>query len=102
MQLDKWNGCFQCLFGLCLMFYNNFFTILVCYLKVHIGFNVRRSPKYQTNNKSDGYLSDNLIFTLQSFLVMFEYLNEIIHSTEEAQPNGCDNHQQKINVTQST
>ena len=47
----------------------------------------------------DGYLSDNFIFTLQSFLVVLEYLNEVIHTTEETQPNGCDNHQEQIDIT---
>ena len=81
------------------MFDDDFLPILIGYLKVQVGFDIWRCPKNQANDKSNGYLSDNLIFTLQSFLIVLENLNEVIHTAEETQPNGSDNHQEQIDIT---
>ena len=63
---------------------------------------IRRRPEYQSHDQADANLSYNLIFALQSLLVALEYLDEVVHSTEKAEPYGGDDHQDQIDVAQTS
>ena len=63
---------------------------------------IRTEPERQTHNEADRHLTHNLIHALQAFLVTFENLDIVIQETQEAQPDGGDNHEQQIDVTHTT
>ena len=65
---------------------------------LHIG----RCPQHKTHDESDAHLSHNLVTTFQSFLVVAEYLYEVVHATQEAEPQRGDNHQDEVDVAQTT
>ena len=69
--------------------------------EVLVHLHVWRSPEYQTNDEADTNLSYDFIFALQSLFVALENLDEVIHSTEETEPYGGDEHQDQIDVAQS-
>ena len=65
---------------------------------LHIG----RHPQHKSYDKADTNLSDDFVFAFQSLLIAAEYLDIIVHSTKEPQPNSGDDHQYQIDVTQSS
>ena len=60
------------------------------------------SPEHQTHDEAYAHLSHNLVLTLQAFLVALEDLDEVVHSTEETEPYGGDDPQDKIDVAQTS
>ena len=69
---------------------------------VLIGLHVGRSPKHQSDNQSDAYLTHNLVLAFQSFLVAMEDLDVVVHAAEKAQPHRGDEHQNQIDIAQTT
>ena len=83
------------------MFYHYFVALLLVYqILVHL--HVGRCPQYESNDESDAHLTYNLVTALESFLVVAEYLDEVVHTAKESQPYGCDNHQKQIYVAQTS
>ena len=70
--------------------------------EVLVHLHVRRSPEHQTHDETDAHLSHNLVLTLQAFLVALENLDEVVHAAQETQPYGGDDHQDEIDVAQTS
>ena len=59
---------------------------------------VGTGPEHKSHDETDADLSHNLVFTLQSFLVLAENLDVVVHETEESEPYGGDEHQDEVDV----
>ena len=101
MVLDEGDCGLERFLGFLLVLHHHF-TPLFLHFKVEIGLHIGRQPEHQTHDKTYAHLSHNLVFALQTLLVVLENLYKIVHSTEKTEPYGGDNHQQQINVAQST
>ena len=70
--------------------------------EVLVHLDIRWSPEHQTYDEPDSYLTHDLVFAFQSFLVTLEYLDEVVHASQESQPYGGDDHQDEVDVAQTT
>ena len=59
---------------------------------------VRTQPERKSYHKAQQHLSYYLVDARQSFLVFLEDLDIVVHKAQKAQPDGRDNHQQKVDV----
>ena len=83
------------------VFHHGFLALAVdgeVLVHLHVG----RSPEHQAHDESDTHLSHNLVFTLQALLVALENLDEVVHTAQEAEPYGGDDHQDEIDVAQTS
>ena len=97
MVLDKGDSGHQRLHGLRLVLYHQFLVLLL-YGDVLAHYGIGTEPQGQTDDKANGHLAHNLIPALQTFLVAAEYLDVVVHETEEAQPHGGHQHQDDVDV----
>ena len=101
MAFDKWYSGLQRLACLSPVSHHEFMPLfLVCQVLVHL--HIRRSPQHESHDESDAHLTDNLVAALKSFLVVAEYLDEVVHASKESQPYSGDDHQEQINVAQTS
>ena len=100
VALDKRNGRLQRLHGLCAVLDDGLLTVvLISEVLVHL--HVGRGPEHEAHNETDAHLSHYLVATLQSLLVVAEYLYEVVESAEHAEPHRGDYHEQQIYIAQS-
>src|SRR3712207_169676 len=97
MVLHEGNRCLQRFHGFRFMGHYRFLSLALG-LNVEVDFGVGAGPKRQSHDETDGYLTHNLVLSLQSILVFLEYFDVIVQETEEAQPYGCGNHEQQVDV----
>ena len=63
---------------------------------------IRTQPQRQSDDKTYRQLTDNLVAAFQSFFVLAEYLDIVVHKAQESQPYRGDNHQQQIDVAHTS
>ena len=81
---------------------NRLFLRYLCYLWLiqrlaHNG--IGTQPQRQTYDETDTHLSHNLPFTFQTVFVTTEDLDIVIEESQESQPNGSNDHQDDVNVS---
>ena len=101
MVLDERNGGLQRLDGFRLVL-DDHLLVLLSLRNILTHYCVRTQPECQTYDEANRHLTYNLIDALQTFLVLTEYLDIVIHEPQEPQPYRCDNHEQQIDVSHSS
>ena len=101
MALDERDGCLQRLVRFALMLHYYLLTLtLVNEVLVHL--DVWRRPQHKTHYQTDTHLTYYLVATLQAFLVVAEYLYEVVHAAQHTEPQRGDNHQYEVDVAQAS
>ena len=83
------------------MFYNHFLVLLLN-INILTNYYIWTQPKCQSYDKTNTYLAYNLVFTLQAILVTFENLDIVIKESKESKPDGGNDHQDKICITDTS
>ena len=102
MSFNKGDSGFKRLARLAAVFHHHLGIVFALQCQVFVHLHVGRRPQNKADDKSDTHLSHNFILTFQPLFVVAEYLNEVVHAAQKAQPHGGYHHQYEVNVAQPT
>ena len=98
MPFDEGYCCLQRLGGLGPVLHYDFLAVLLLDGQVLVYLGVRTEPQHQAHDEADAYLSYNLEASGQSFLVVAEYLDVVVKTAEESEPQRGYYHQDDVDV----
>ena len=82
-----------------MLYHNHFGVLRLLHIStVFTDNSIGTEPQGDSYNEAYRHLSDNLVFSFQTVLVLLENLDVVIHESQESQPDSGNDHEQQIDV----